>query len=534
VTAVPDVLVVGAGPTRLTLALQVHDHGAAVRIVERRPEQFRRSRAFLAHPRSLEVLRPLGVTAELLARSPATGTACLHLGSRTVPVGTGGLELAGTPFPPLTLLRQMDVEQVLAGALAERGARVERGTELIGLAEDGGAARATLRSAAGVEQVTVPAVAGCDGVDSAVRRSAGIGWPGGNYRREVVLADADLDGDLAPGIAHLVPGRGGLVFAFPLGEEGAAWRLLATRPVRGPSHPPGRDGPSLTPEELQGLLDDAGLGARITRTVWSTRVLLQHRLATRYRRGPVFLAGDAAHASSPAGGQGMNTGIQDAANLGWKLAFARSSTDPDRLLGSYEQERRPVAQQTLALTHLLFWAESSTDPVAALLRGVLAPLTAPLIPALLRRRTLTGAGLRRLSGVRIHYRGSLLSVDAAAGGARGLRAGDRLPDLPVLRDGRDARLHDLLAVPGVHLLLAAGGPVATGTSPRVHAHRLTGPLGAAVLAVRPDGYVGFRGGPADSDRLRYWLALSGAAAPADNGEGRNGPPASPAGLPFRR
>ena len=509
-TDAPDVLVVGAGPTGLALALQAHAHGAQVRIVERRPQAFRRSRAFLTHPRTLEVLRPLGVTDELMARSPAAGSACLHLGGRSVPLGTGGLSLPGTPFPPLTLLRQMDVEEVLAGALADRGIAVERGTELVDLTEDDGATCVALRSPAGVERLTVPALAGCDGVESTVRRLAGIGWPGGEYRREVVLADLDLAGDLEPDIAHLVPGRGGLVFAFPLGEGGATWRFLATRRVGGNPIPPGRDGPSLAQGELQDLLDRSGLGARITRSVWSTRVRLQHRVATRYRRGPVFLAGDAAHASSPAGGQGMNTGIQDAANLGWKLAFARRSCDPDGLLDTYERERRPVAQQTLALTHLLFWAESSTDPVAALLRGTLAPLAAPMVPALLRNRTLTRAALRLLSGVGIGYRGSPLSVDAVAGSAGGFRAGDRLPDRTVVGEGASRPLHELLARPGVHVLLPAGveSPLAPG--PLVHEHRLTGWPGRGLVAVRPDGHVGFRGGPGDRDGLARWCAFAGA------------------------
>jgi 2-polyprenyl-6-methoxyphenol hydroxylase-like FAD-dependent oxidoreductase len=188
VTAAPDVLVVGAGPTGLTLALQAHDHGARVRIVERRPEAFRRSRAFLVHPRTLEVLRPLGVTDELMARSPAAASACLHLGGRSVVVGTGRLSLPDTCFPPLTLLRQTDVERVLGQALAGRGVRVERGTELVDLAGDGAGTRVVLRSEAGVEQGIAATVVGCDGVDSIVRRRAGIGWPGGVYRREVVLA----------------------------------------------------------------------------------------------------------------------------------------------------------------------------------------------------------------------------------------------------------------------------------------------------------------------------------------------------------
>jgi hypothetical protein len=207
----------------------------------------------------------------------------------------------------------------------------------------------------------------------------------------------------------------------------------------------------------------------------------------------------------------MNTGIQDAANLGWKLAFATRSSDPDGLLATYEAERRPVAQETLALTHLLFWAESGTGPLPALLRGGVAPLAAPLIPALLRNRTLTGAGLRALSGVRIRYPRSRLSMPGGPVPSGVPRPGYRVADRPVECDGVRRRLHDLLDRPGVHLLLPEGAAPAVA-GPWVHPHRLTGWPGAAVVAVRPDGHVGFRGAPGDADALRRWLSFAGASA----------------------
>ena len=128
--------------------------------------------------------------------------------------------------------------------------------------------------------------------------------------------------------------------------------------------------------ELQTLLDGAGVQAQVETMAWSSRVHLEHRIASRYRAGPLFLVGDAAHVNSPAGGQGMNTGIQDAVNLGWKLAFAAANL-PDRatsdlLLDSYQRERRPVAQHVMALTHALFWAEAATNPIARFARGPLA------------------------------------------------------------------------------------------------------------------------------------------------------------------
>ena len=172
-----DILVVGAGPTGLALALQAHDHGARVRIVERRPEAFRPSRALILHPRTLEVLRPLGVAEAVLERADIAPEAHLHLGARVVRVRLADLDLPDTAFPHLSLVRQMDVETILARALADRGVAVERGTEPVAAWDDSAGARALLRSRAGTEAVECAFVAGCDGPGSTVRRHTGIGSP---------------------------------------------------------------------------------------------------------------------------------------------------------------------------------------------------------------------------------------------------------------------------------------------------------------------------------------------------------------------
>ncbi len=505
-----DVLVVGAGPTGLTLALQAHDHGARVRIIERRGEAFRPSRALILHPRTLEALRPLGVTDALLARADVAPEGYLRLGSRVVRARLADLALPDTAFPHLSLVRQMDVETALAQALADRGIEVERGVELVTVRDGPVRAEATLRTESGFEHVACDFVAGCDGPESMVRRSAGIGWYGGVYRQEVVLADVELDAELAPGVAHVVAGRQGLVFVFALGER-ATWRLLATVPAMRDQAPFGQPGPGVTRSELQALLDEAGLDARITKLVWSGRYRLQHRLAARMRHGRLFLVGDAAHAFSPATGQGMNTGIQDASNLGWKLAFAPTAADCESLLDSYDRERRPVARATLALTRVAFWLEASTDPVAALLRSVVAPLGAPAAPALLSQRWLVAEGIRWMSGLRIAYVDSPLSRDGTPRLGGDPRPGRRLPDTTVTADGRRVRLHSLLARPGIHVLLRrdAEDLERTALGAYVVVHRLTSEPGAGLVAVRPDGYVGFRCGRADAGQLSAWLAHIG-------------------------
>jgi len=505
------ILVAGAGPAGLTLALQAHDHGGVVRVIDRRPEAARPSRALILHPRTLEVLRPLGVTQALLDRADISPTADLQLGSRMVRVTLSDLALPDTAFPHLSLIRQMDVERVLAMALADRGIRVERGTELIRVRDGPDGVLATLRSSAGTEHTLFSRVAGCDGPASTVRAQAGIGWPGRLYPVEVILADIEFDGDLAEGSARVVAGRRGLLFVFRLGEQ-APWRLLATRAACRDSLPPGQFGPPVTTAELQALLDEADLGAQITGLAWSSRIRVQHRVASQFCQGRLFLAGDAAHAYSPATGQGMNAAIQDAANLGWKLAFAADWPGSGPLLDSYDLERRAVARQVLAMTHLAFWAEAGTGPVAATLRARLAPLAALAVPALMGRRRLIAAGIRLVSQLRVGYRASPLSVEGIPRRRGGPYAGERLPDQLVISAGRSIRLHELLAGPGVHILLDRDAPRLDTLPPDrlVNVHRLASMPGRGLIAVRPDGYIGFRCGTAEISQLAGWLTrLSG-------------------------
>ena len=504
-----SILVAGAGPAGLTLALQAAAHGAGVRIIDRRPSAFRPSRALIMHSRTLEVLRPLGVTGALLAHADIAPRVDLRLGRRVIHASLAGLRLPDTAFPHLSLIRQADVERVLTQALADRGIEVERGTELLSVLDTAHEARAVLRSAAGVAETVVDFVGGCDGPDSTVREQAGIGWRGGPYPTEIVLADAELAGALGTAAAQVVADSHGLVFAFPLGEQ-ASWRLLSTRPARD-EQPFGQPGPPVPAAELQAMLDHAGLDAQITGLAWSARVRVQHRLADRFGRGRLYLVGDAAHAYSPATGQGMNAAIQDAANLGWKLALAAGLSQPGELLDSYDRERRPVARHVLALTHLAFWAEAATGPVPSLLRGELAPLAAPVVPALLSRRRLVAAAVRFVSQLGVSYRSSPLSAEGDPRPRGGPRAGDRLPDGPVSCSGRQIELHELTAQPGIHVLLDRDAERLDDTWPGglVHVHRLTSHPGRGLMAIRPDGYIGLRCQITGQCQLADWLRRAG-------------------------
>lgn len=496
-----DLLVVGAGPTGLALALQAARHGAGVRLVEQRPALFRPSRAMILHPRTLESLRPLGVTDELLSRGEPAPAGRLHVGSRQVPVRLGDFDLPDTAFPYLLLIRQSDVEAILAEALRDAGVRVEWGVRFEALgygAERGAPGCAAMLDGAGTQQaVRSHYVAGCDGMSSRVRTLTGLRWRATPYSHEIVLADLELHRDPPGDQVHVFALPAGLVFLFRGGEH-APWRMLATRPTDPDGPAIGQLDETVPTTQIQELMADTGLQA--DRVAWSARVRIQHATASRFRAGRVFLAGDAAHAHSPAAAQGMNLGLQDAVNLGWKIGLDGSA----ELLDSYDAERRAATRRVIALTHAMFWAEAGTDPVASLLRRTLLPYAAPVLPPLLRRRALVAQVVRRISGLQVRYRGSPISQDGQP--SRGLPApGRRVPDQEVECEGRRHRLHDLLSAPGIHLLLQRDAPVVAADGKELLAvHRITSWPGSGVLAVRPDGYAGYRSGRVDAG-LQGWL-----------------------------
>ncbi len=518
-----DVLVVGAGPTGLALAAQLERYGARFRLVDRQPDRVHESRALAVQPRTLEVLTGLGsVTDDMVACGNAAVRLELHSGDRAVPVDLFDIGVEDTGYPYLLFLSQAETERILAGHLGDRDVHVERGTELVGLDLKGDTAECTLRHDDGdVEVVRTRYVVGCDGAHSAVRQFAGIPFEGGSYPQTFVLADLEADG-LQPGRVHTFLSAQGILFFFPLGAP-ATWRIIAMRPRT-----------DLTPVErpveladIQNLVDSyAAARVRVHDPVWMTNFRLHNRGARHYRRGPVFLAGDAAHIHSPAGAQGMNTGIQDAVNLGWKLGMVSAGQVRPEVLDTYEPERAPVGRRVLRFTDRAFTVGTSTNPVVGFARTRIAPRVLPLA---LRVQAGRAYALRTVSQLGIRYRRSSLSKDGSAAPRRGPRAGDRLPDAAVSTDGRPTTLHRALAAPGFHVLLygsARTWPSAEDWTGPVTVHRL-GPdrisgalhdhdgvaarrLGvstgqAAQFLIRPDGHIAYRVGGTDISGLRDHL-----------------------------
>lgn len=544
------VLVVGAGPTGLTMADELARHGVAVRIIDRAPEANVTSRALVVMPRTLEIFDAIGVIDQAIAAgNPATGLA-ITFTNKMVSMDIAGL-LAGrqnyTAYPALRTLSQHDTERILTQALSERGVEIERGRALTDLTQDGDTVTASVRREDGsTETMRCRWVIGCDGAHSAVRKAVGIPFAGKTYHDEFIMADAQLDWKLPHGELYAFPSPEGIFAAFSMPGENR-YRIFG-------NVPPGPEGPSAeysepTHEQFQAMIDErVPFGAKVTKEYWVTRYRVHSRVVPRYRDGRAFLVGDAAHVHSPAGAQGMNTGIQDAYNLAWKLALVERGISDTSLLDSYQAERHPVGVQLLKTTDRLFSAIAGRNWLSRIARGRIAPqlathvLTRPSV-----RRWFVGT----LAQLRLHYPDSPLNAQDGAGWHDAPAPGDRAREADVRINGKPGHLHDVLhgthhtvllftglddhARPAVELCRIAeqiersypglvrarvisaerfaDHPAALGDPDR-SVHRQYGITSAAAFVVRPDGHVGYRGRPVIADLLLADLAarLPGASA----------------------
>jgi 3-(3-hydroxy-phenyl)propionate hydroxylase len=336
------VLVVGAGPTGLALATELRRAGVACRVVDRAADRpAHQARALTVWPGALDVLDRHGIAADVVgAGLTMAASKFFSDGKLLATVRFGG----GRPVPVCE--PQPALERIQRARLAELGVDVEWRTELIALRDTGDAVDVVLDGPSGQEQVTAAWVVGCDGANSRVRDLAGIRFAGKTYPRSFILGDGDIIGDVPRDEVHYTLHREGVLVVVPLPDGGLRVFADATRMPGAEDVDP--EAP-LTTGQLQALADQrAPYPLEVRDLIWSTRFQVHLRRAERYRAGRVLLAGDAAHIHSPAGGQGMNTGIQDGAGLGWRLALiTRGVAAEDRLLAGYEAERAPVAKQVM-------------------------------------------------------------------------------------------------------------------------------------------------------------------------------------------
>jgi len=520
--AASPVIVNGAGPVGLTMACELARHGVAVRIFDKAADPTPQSRALAIFPRTLEVFSTVGILDDVLAEGQHLRAISFYNDTRLMT--RMDFDSIDSPYRFAIALPQHHTERVLAKRLESLGVRVERQMELIGLDQDSALVRARYRKPDGTEQVVeTPWLIGCDGAHSAVRHLIGMNFHGAQYDEEFLLADVRVESDLPTNEANLFFTKDGVFAYFPF--KGGRGRIIADqRPAA--KHA----GAEPTMEEIAEIARSRCFHPlRLSDPKWKAWFRISHRMVEHFWRGRVFLAGDAAHIHSPAGGQGMNTGIQDAFNLGWKLALVARGIVAPRLLESYESERIPVARSVVYLTDRMTRAATAQNAAAQHLRNMLVPLLTG-IPFV--REAIS----ERLSEVAIDYRGASWVENHGIGP---IHAGDRAPDV-VLFDrtaGVERRLFDLLKTPGFLLLVFQGidGPILgadilRGLPGKVV--RITQPgkeetpgaledrdcrartaYGAGeeglLIFIRPDGYVAYRG--ANPSALRdYADRLKGA------------------------
>jgi 2-polyprenyl-6-methoxyphenol hydroxylase-like FAD-dependent oxidoreductase len=357
-----DVLIVGAGPAGLTLAVTLAQLGISHVIIDTKPAAAPGSKAAAIQPRTLEYLDRIGVAETLIADGLRGGGFAVV--DRDRPLMRMSYDIVASPFPFLLLIGQQQTEIRLAERVEALGGHVHRSASLLDLHDDFPGTAATIVDADGlVHAVTARYVVGCDGVHSTARRLAGIEFPGEAPPALFALADIV--------VAGVTPGD--LDTCFSLSPYG----MLITSPLPGnqvrvvASVPEGTPAPDAA--AVEDLLSSRGGGwirsARVESVAASSGYRVQQRVAATLRKDNIFLLGDAAHTHSPAGGQGMNTGIQDAANLGWKLHHVLTGRAPVELLDSYDTERRPVAAHLIAFTAQLMQIATVTEPSSIELRN---------------------------------------------------------------------------------------------------------------------------------------------------------------------
>lgn len=550
-----DVLVVGAGPTGLTLACELRRHGVGCRVIETLTEQVIWSKAAAVHARTLEVFDHMGVVDAFLAYANAIDGVRVYSGEELVAhVGFEGID---SPYPHVYGASQRDTELVLARHLESLGGSIERGVTLTSFEETDAGVLARVNGTD--EIIEARYLVGCDGAHSTVRKALGFTFEGSAYEEHLLQADVRVDLPDAPAKhevrAYLSPT--GPLAMFPLFKDGR-YRVIAFLM-------PGTPEPEATIGTFQRLVDERGpKGARLSDPAWMVPFRIHCRRTNHYRKGRVLVAGDAAHIHSPVGGQGMNTGIQDAYNLAWKLALAVRGRASAALLDSYEGERSPIAETLLALTDAatrgieLFGALK--NPIAAGVRNRLMGLLTGL-DAVQTRFT------RQISMIEIHYGPSAIIAEdrspVLSRSTLGLGAGEEAPSLLdrmsfaegpapghratglALDDGTSStRL--FRGTKHVLLLFDGGSPTAEGFArlasiaglvearwadvveahvvvpyatrpaalpPSVPVvcdasgalHRRFGARSESLYLVRPDGYVGYRAQPADGGRLEGYL-----------------------------
>jgi len=497
-----DVLIIGAGPTGLVLALWLTRLGVTVRIIDKTAGPGTTSRALAVQARTLELYRQLDLTASVLDQGhKVPGINLWARGRRAARVSFATIAGNLSPYGPC-VFPQDQHERLLIERLGAAGVRVERNTELLRFGAAPDRVSATVRGPDGQEQSCEAGyLAGCDGARSIVRQGIGARFPGGTYDQLFYVADVEATGPALDGELHVDLDEADFLAVFPLQGQGRA-RLIGT--VRGDR--------AAHPESLR--FDDVSARAiehmkvKIRTVNWFSTYHVHHRVADRFRQGRVFVLGDAAHIHSPAGGQGMNTGIGDAINLAWKLHSVLTDQATDSLLDTYQPERRRFALKLVATMDRAFTLATDASRTAAFLRTRILPI---VVPALFKLRVVRNFLFRAVSQLVIEYRDSPISTGAAGR----IHAGDRLP----WANSSHGDNFDTLTRPQwqLHVYGTASASLTAWCASRValhefawdDAHATAGFAKDAMYLIRPDGYVALAAKAQDPAQVELYLTQHG-------------------------
>ncbi|MBE7196454.1 MAG: FAD-dependent monooxygenase [Parafilimonas terrae] len=399
-----ETLIVGAGPVGLTMAAELARYGIGVRLIDRAPQATETSKALVLWSRTLELMDRMGCTEAFLEVGLRVHGAAIHSGGQVL--GRPRFDDVASAYNFALMIPQRDTERLLTAHLQSFGVEVERRVELVAFSEAADGVEARLRHADGREEtVRTPWLLGCDGAHSAVRHGLGLAFTGSAQGDDWLLADVRLDGPAAPSPDEVATylHRDGPLVIFPIPGDRA--RVVATVGKTETAHP--RPDPTLA--DVQALVDRRiGGGVRVSDPVWLTHFRINERKVAEYRRGRVVLAGDAAHIHSPAGGQGMNTGMQDAVNLAWKLAMVMRGQADASLLDSYSPERSAVGDLVLRNAGRFTDMATLANPVAQTARNL-------ALRFLLGLHTVRDRMATQLSEIDIAYADSPLSAGPGAG-----------------------------------------------------------------------------------------------------------------------
>jgi 2-polyprenyl-6-methoxyphenol hydroxylase-like FAD-dependent oxidoreductase len=506
-----EVLIVGAGPTGLVLALWLARLGVSVRIVDKTAEPGTTARAVGVQARTLELYSQIGLADEVVARGRKAPAANLWVtGKRAARFSFGDMGADISPFPYALVFPQDEHERFLIEQLAKLGVKVERQTETLSFEETNGRVFAQLKRPDGISETCEAAyIAGCDGAHSTVRESLKIGFAGGTYAHRCYVADVQASGAAMNGEMHVAVDTTDFLVVFPLKSEGRA-RLIGTVCDDAEHRQENLAWNDVSKRVIEGM------HLNIERVNWFSTYRVHHRVADHFRKGRTFLLGDSAHIHSPVGGQGLNAGIGDAVNLAWKLAAVLRGQADASLLDSYEPERIAFARRLVATTDRIFAGVTSGKFSDRMVRLRIVPF---LLPLLFKFAPVRHAMFRTISQAAVNYRGSSLS----AGRAFAVHGGDRLPWVKVRSNQASDNYTPLTSLDWqVHIYGDAKNEIKTVCAERklpLHIFPWSeqmcraGLRRNAVYLLRPDGYIAMVDSEAHATSVVNYFAARGFTLP---------------------